>query len=209
MSLLLWNKLFHGIYIFCYTILHLFCSTNLNVCLFNGLKCSLFMETVAAILYWGGNIIQDPIEGISYDLPLCAVDNISLDITLPELIQSISAKVLEYGESARVKLTCRFPIKYYPNSARYIPMPLSDEANLRLAISRVYENKSCLEIYIDKEAIVGANDNFEIGSQSFSQLLTQRTYANIEPSPPCQIPQQSGFHEYCPIEHYTQPTGDV
>ena len=34
------------------------------------------------------------------------------------------------------------------------------------------------------------------------------TYANIEPSPPCQIPQQSGSHEYRPIDHYTQPTGE-
>ena len=56
------------------------------------------MDAVTGIFYWGGNMVQDPVEGISSNSPIRAMHNIHLGTTLAELNEILKDKVLEYGE---------------------------------------------------------------------------------------------------------------
>ena len=47
-------------------------------------------------------MVEDPVQGISYDSPIRAMHNIHLGTTLVELIEIMNDKVLEYGESTRL-----------------------------------------------------------------------------------------------------------
>ena len=58
-------------------------------------------------------MVQDPIEGISYDSPISAMHNIQLGTTLAKLNEILNDMVLEYGKSTGLKLTCRFPMEVY------------------------------------------------------------------------------------------------
>ena len=62
-------------------------------------------------LLLGGNIIQDPDEGVSYDADPKGIYAVQIGTTLSNLEEMFMSKVASYRESVRLTFKCRYPYR--------------------------------------------------------------------------------------------------
>ena len=113
------------------------------------------MATVPIIFYWGGNIIWDPDEGVSYDAEPKGIYGVQLGTTLSNLEEMFMSKVASYGETVRLIFKCRYPYRQWQATSKYKILPINDDEALNtvLSIGENFEPPNCLEVYIDKEVV--------------------------------------------------------
>ncbi|KAI8558643.1 hypothetical protein RHMOL_Rhmol04G0112400 [Rhododendron molle] len=113
------------------------------------------MEAVSVLFYWGGNTLQDPEEGFSYDIPPKGFYNVPLHMSLMELESMLLPKVASTGEAGQLRFTCRFPFRNWKNVTKYRPFPINDDESFSTLLRNRSIFPSCLEIYVQMEYAYG------------------------------------------------------
>ncbi|KAK9279718.1 hypothetical protein L1049_013400 [Liquidambar formosana] len=111
------------------------------------------MEHVVCMFYWGGEIIQDPNEGITYNPnEATGLYDIPRQSTLSELVDMLVPIMAENRESVRLKLICRYPYST-PMGMKYKRLLINDNRTLKnvLDIPARYSSLDCVEVYVVKD----------------------------------------------------------
>ncbi|KAF5932929.1 hypothetical protein HYC85_029100 [Camellia sinensis] len=122
------------------------------------------METVPIIFYWGGNIIRDPDEDVSYDAEPKWIYGVQLGTTLSNLEEMFMSKVASYGESVRLNFKCRYPYRQWQALSKYKILPINDDEALNtFADNDMYGPEVALEDdeneLCDEENLLGGSDD--------------------------------------------------
>ncbi|CAL5440798.1 unnamed protein product [Camellia sinensis] len=83
------------------------------------------MEVVSIMFYWGGKILCNRDEGVSYDIEPQGFYNVHRGITLAELQAMMVPKVGTLGEIMRLEFKCRLPCR-----RKYRLLPIKDNETL-------------------------------------------------------------------------------
>ncbi|XP_028090681.1 uncharacterized protein LOC114290872 [Camellia sinensis] len=83
------------------------------------------MEVVSIMFYWGGKILRNRDEGVSYDTEPQGLYNVHRGITLGELEAMMVSKVGTHGEIMRLEFKCRLLCR-----GKYRLLPIKDNETL-------------------------------------------------------------------------------
>ncbi|CAL5330584.1 unnamed protein product [Camellia sinensis] len=128
------------------------------------------MEVVSIMFYWGGKILSNRDEGVSYDIEPQGLYNVYRGITLSELEAMMVPKVGTHGEIMRLEFKCRLPCR-----GQYRLLPIKDNETLSNVLDLPHKlgPDYFLEIYVEKERNFGSTGMpFPVGG-TFTQMLTQ------------------------------------
>ncbi|CAL5404585.1 unnamed protein product [Camellia sinensis] len=128
------------------------------------------MEVVSIMFYWGGKILSNRDEGVSYDIEPQGLYNVYRGITLSELEAMMVPKVGTHGEIMRLQFKCRLPCR-----GQYRLLPIKDNETLSNVLDLPHKlgPDYFLEIYVEKESNFGSTGMpFPVGG-TFTQMLTQ------------------------------------
>ena len=109
--------------------------------------------TTMVMFYWGGKIIRDRREGVSYDIDASACYDVELGTSVVVLRDMIMQMIAEYREHVTIKFICRYPHRLNGDVMIYKKLPINDDRTLQnvLNIPLRYPNHQCVEIYVVKE----------------------------------------------------------
>ncbi|XP_028087296.1 leucine-rich repeat receptor-like protein kinase PXL1 [Camellia sinensis] len=110
------------------------------------------MEVVSIMFYWGGKILRNRDEGVSYDTEPQGLYNVHRGITLGELEAMMVPKVGTHGEIMRLEFKCRLPCR-----GKYRLLPIKDNETLSNVLELLHKLglDYFLEIYVEKESNFG------------------------------------------------------
>ncbi|GMQ04956.1 hypothetical protein CsSME_00050182 [Camellia sinensis var. sinensis] len=122
------------------------------------------MDVVSIMFYWGGKILQNHDEGVSYDTEPQGLYNVHRGITLGELEAMMVPMVGSHGEIMRLKFKCRLPCR-----GKYRLLPIKDNETLSNVLELPHKLGSdyFFEIYVENESNFGGT---EIPIPSYNQL---------------------------------------
>ncbi|XP_028060058.1 uncharacterized protein LOC114263679 [Camellia sinensis] len=128
------------------------------------------MEVVSIMFYWGGKILRNRDEGVSYDNEPQGLYNVHRGITLAELQAMMVPKVGTHGEIMRLEFKCRLPCR-----GKYRLLPIKDNETLSnvLELPHKLGPDYFLKIYVEKESNFGGTEMPIPVGGPFTQMLTQ------------------------------------
>ena len=133
------------------------------------------------LFYWGGKIVRDRREGISYDIEASACYNVDLGISLGGLRDIIIPKIDESGEHINIKFICRYPVRRNGEVWIYKKLLVKDDETLQtvLNLPSTYPDMYCVEMYIEKDISTmttsHSRPDFNWGDvQSYGEILAGR-----------------------------------
>ena len=113
----------------------------------------LLVMTTTVMFYWGGKIIRDRREGISYDIDATVCYDVELGTSVGQLRDMIIPMVAGYGEHVSIKFICRYPHRRNGDVMIYKKLPINDDRTLQnvLNIPLRHPDHHHVEIYVVKE----------------------------------------------------------
>ncbi|GFZ08227.1 serine/threonine-protein phosphatase 7 long form-like protein [Actinidia rufa] len=134
--------------------------------------------TTMVMFYWGGKIIRDRREGISYDIDATVCYDVELGTSVAQLRDVIIPRVAEYGEHVSIKFICRYPHRRNGDVMIYKKLPINDDRTLQnvLNIPSRHPDHQHVEIYVVKEE--GSTMNIS-GSHAAVSWADVHTYGEL------------------------------
>ncbi|GFZ10742.1 hypothetical protein Acr_22g0001400 [Actinidia rufa] len=134
--------------------------------------------TTMVMFYWGGKIIRDRREGISYDIDATVCYDVELGTSVAQLRDMIIPRVAEYGEHVSIKFICRYPHRRNGDVMIYKKLPINDDRTLQnvLNIPSRHPDHQHVEIYVVKEEVITMNTS---GSHTVVGWADVHTYGEL------------------------------